>query len=145
VAVCIDDIKAANKIVQLVKHEFPHAKLLVRAFDRAHALDLVAARVDYQVREMLESAFLFGEAALKALGVPEQEAAEILVDIRRRDAERFEMQLAGGISASRDLLISNIAKPTPAPLTPPKQAARPLSEETAALTRSAVATTEAEG
>jgi glutathione-regulated potassium-efflux system protein KefB len=139
ICVCIDDKKAANKILALCKHEFPHAQVLVRAFDREHALQLVAGRADYHVRELLGSAFEMGENALKLLGVPEHEAAEITADIKRRDAERFELQIAGNISAGRDLLHSNIEKPKPAPLTQPKQAARPLSEETAAVTGGAAA------
>ena len=69
--------------------------------------------------------------------MPEHEAAEITADIKRRDAERFELQIAGSISAGRDLLHGNVEKPKPAPLTQPKQAARPLSEETAAVTAGA--------
>jgi len=133
IAVCIANQKAANKIVELTKHEFPQAKVLVRAFDRGHALELVAARADYFIRETFESAMMFGEVALKTLGVPDEEAAAISADLRQRDATRFEMQIAGGIEASRDLMYGNM-KPKPAPLTTPKKAATPLSEETAAVT-----------
>jgi glutathione-regulated potassium-efflux system protein KefB len=133
VAVCIDNQKAANKIVELVRHEFPQAKLLVRAFDRGHALELVSSRADYFIRETFESAMVFGENALKMLGVPDEEAAAITGELRQRDAARFEMQIAGGLKASRDLMYGNM-KPKPAPLTTPKQAAQPLSEETAAVT-----------
>jgi glutathione-regulated potassium-efflux system protein KefB len=133
IAVCVDNRKAANRIVELVKHEFPQAKLMVRAFDRGHALELVNARADYFIRETFESAMVFSETALKMLGVPDEEAALIGADIRQRDTTRFEMQIAGGLQASRDLMYGN-NKPKPAPLTTPKQAAQPLSEETAALT-----------
>jgi glutathione-regulated potassium-efflux system protein KefB len=133
IAVCIDDRKAANRIVELVKHEFPQAKLMVRAFDRGHALELVNARADYFIRETFESAMVFSESALKMLGVPDEEAAQISADIRQRDRMRFEMQIAGGMQASRDLMYGNM-KPKPAPLTTPKQAAQPLTEETAAVT-----------
>ena len=74
VAVCIDDRDSADKIVAIVKSEFPIAKLLVRSYDRGHTLDLIGAGVDYEIRETFESAMKFGEAALVALGVPEAEA-----------------------------------------------------------------------
>jgi glutathione-regulated potassium-efflux system protein KefB len=106
---------------------------MVRAFDRGHALELVNARADYFIRETFESAMVFSETALKMLGVPDEEAAQISADIRQRDMTRFEMQIAGGMQASRDLMYGN-NKPKPAPLTTPKQAAQPLSEETAAVT-----------
>ncbi len=94
--------ESADRIVELVKAEFPHAKLFVRAFDRGHALRLINAGVDYQLRETLESAFVFGRRVMVDLGVDEAEADEILLDVRRRDEQRLEMQIAGGLGrASR--------------------------------------------
>ena len=132
IAVCIDNREAAMKIVQLVRHEFPHAKLLVRAYDREHAIRLIEADVDYYIRETFESASRFGEAALLALGVPAAEAEEIAADMRRRDIERLEQQVTGGINAGTDLLHSNRLKPTP--LTEPRQQGEALSPETAVVT-----------
>ncbi len=66
------------------------------------------------------SALLLGSLALKALGVPKEEAAEVVADIRRRDAERFQLEIVGGgLAAGAGLLISNKMKPTP--LVPPKK------------------------
>ncbi|MGA0531199.1 monovalent cation:proton antiporter-2 (CPA2) family protein [Hansschlegelia sp. KR7-227] len=122
VLVCVDKQEAAEKIVELVKSEFPLAKLLVRAFDRGHAMDLVRAGVDYQIRETFESAMAFGEAALTALGVPEEEAAEIAADVRRRDLERFDLQVAGDIYSGTSLIRGNA--PIPTPLTRPRRPGR---------------------
>ena len=99
----------------------------MRSYDRGHTLDLVAAGVDYQIRETFESAMAFGEAALLALGVPEDEAAEIVEGVRKRDADRLELQMVDGLLAGRDLMKRNL--PTPTPLTPPKREGRPLSED----------------
>lgn len=55
----------------------------------------------------------FGEAALIQLGVSVDEAAEISQEIRRRDAERYELELAGGLMAGADLVHGNAPKPTP--------------------------------
>jgi glutathione-regulated potassium-efflux system protein KefB len=119
ILVCVDKRDAADKIVALVQHEFPLAKLLVRSFDREHALKLVAAGVDLQIRETFESALKFGGIALRELGVPEDEAAETVEDIRRRDAERFALETTGGLLAGRDLLHGNA--PTPVPFTTPRR------------------------
>ncbi len=113
IAVCIDDRAAADRIVALAKAEFPHLKLLVRSFDREHSLKLIGAGVDFQVRETFHSAMAFGEAALVQLGVPEEEAAAIAADIRRRDAERLELEIAGGLAAGTALIHGNVPKPTP--------------------------------
>ena len=132
IAVCIDNREAALRIVELVKHEFPQAKLLVRAFDREHAMKLIAADVDFQIRETFESASAFGEAALLALGVPAAEAEAIAADVRRRDYERLTLQVTGGINAGTDLLHSNRLKPQP--LTEPRQQGEALNAETATVT-----------
>ena len=133
VLVCIEKEESADRIVELAKAEFPLAKLLVRSFDRGHSLRLVGAGVDYQIRETFESAMRFGEAALVALGVAEEDAAETLAGVRKRDEERFAIQLAEGLYAGRDLMLKPEREPTPTPLSPPKHAARPLSEETAVV------------
>ena len=119
ILVCVEVPETADRIVELAKAEFPLAKLYVRAYDRTHTLRLVKAGVEYQMRETLESAMAFGEQALVGLGVPPEEAAEITADARRRDAERLELQLSGGMYAGRSLLRGNTSIPTP--LTPPKQ------------------------
>ncbi len=131
VAVCVDKRADADRIVELLKTACPIAKVLVRSYDRGHTLDLIAAGVDYQIRETFESAMAFGEAALLALGVPETEAADVVAGVRKRDAARLELQMVDGITAGRDLMKHNV--PTPTPLTPPKHKGRPLSEETAVV------------
>src|SRR5690606_66486 len=99
IAVCIDKRESANLIVDLAKEEFPLAKLLVRSYDRGDTLDLLRRGVEFEIRELFESAVAFGRAALEAVGVPEEEAAAIIEDVRRRDAERLRLQQTGGIMA----------------------------------------------
>jgi len=135
IAVCVDDRAAADRIVQLARSEFPQAKLLVRSYDRAHSLKLIGAGVDYQVRETFHSAMAFGQAALLQLGVPEEEAAAIAAEVRRRDAERLELEIAGGLAAGAALIHGNVPRPTP--FTTPKKAPQALSDETAAVAASA--------
>src|SRR5690606_15008848 len=133
ILVCIDDRQAANRIVDLARHAFPQAKLLVRAFDRQHALELIEAGVDAQVRETFHSAVAFGEAALREIGVDASEAANIAVEVKRLDAERFRLEQAGGgISAGMGLVRKNVHMPTP--LVAPQREAEDLNptEEAAA-------------
>ena len=129
IAVCVDDKTVANRIVELIKSEFPQAKLLVRAYDRTHARKLVNAGVDFQLRETFESAIAFGQAALRTAEVPEDEVIAITEDIRRRDRERFELELAnnGDSKSARDLLHGNASKPVP--LVEPKRTAKVLNPE----------------
>ncbi len=91
--VCIDDPKAALQIVELAQHEFPQAKLLVRSFDRVHAVELIRAGVDYQIRETVESAYRMGAEGLRALGFAEVDIEETAADIRQRDTGRLSEQV----------------------------------------------------
>ncbi len=134
VAICVDDRGAADKIVELVKSEFPLAALNVRSFDRGHTLNLIKAGVDYEMRETFESAMAFGEATLRTLGVEPDEARLIAEDVRRRDRERLELQMSGGLLAGSGSLRT---QPTPTPLILPKREMKALTDETAEVAKEA--------
>ncbi len=104
IMVCVDEPKAASEIVALAKREFPQARLLVRSYDRDHALTLIRAGVDFQIRETVESAYLMGAEGLRALGVAEAAVKEAADDTRRRDAERLAAQIDGDELSGRDRL-----------------------------------------
>lgn len=136
IAICINGNEAVNRIVELAHSEFPQARLLARSYDREHSLALIHAGVDVQVRETFESAMKFGHAALCQLGVDKADALEIVEEVRRRDAERVELEIAEGLTAGTAMLFGNLrAGPTPTPFTRPRQAATPLTPETAAATQ----------
>lgn len=131
IAVCVETRATANRIVELVRSEFPQAKLLVRAFDREHARLLVGAGVDYQIRETFESALQAGGAALRLLDVSETEIADILATIRERDAERFTLEVAGGgYQAGLGMLLRNTPQTPsrPAPFSKPRAEGKALNE-----------------
>lgn len=131
ILVCVDKPEVADRIVELGKAEFPLAKVFARAFDRGHSLRLVKAGVDYQIRETFESALVFGKNVLIDLGVDEVEAADIIRDVRRRDTERFELQIAGGIKEGNWLMRGNMPTPTPEPFSVPRRGGQALNEEAA--------------
>lgn len=111
--ICINDPKAALRIVELAQHEFPHAKILVRSYDRGHAVDLIRAGVDYQIRETVESAYLMGAEGLRALGYAELDVEDAAEDVRQRDNERLSEQVQGNnMSGLKHLHI----RPVPEPL-----------------------------
>lgn len=120
VAVLTQKRETTDRIVDLVRSEFPNARLLVRSYDRIHTLSLRARGVDYELRETLESGLLFGRKTLEALGMSEAEAQEIQEDIRKRDEERLRIQAVEGLMAGRDMLHNQPVKPEP--LIKPKHA-----------------------
>jgi len=107
VIIAIDKRDDAVRIAELVRAEYPLVKVMSRAFDRGHALKLVKAGVDYQIREVFESALSLSSQALRVLGSNDEEIADLIAGVRERDRQRFAAQLVGGISAGRDLLLSN--------------------------------------
>ncbi len=131
VLVCVDKPEAADRIVELVKSEFPTTRIMARAFDRGHSIRLIQAGVDYQIRETFESALKFGERALVELGLDEREAAETIGDVRRRDDARLDLQLTGGVTAGRQLMRGNMPTPQPAPYIKPRREGRLLNEDEA--------------
>ncbi|MHA6297576.1 monovalent cation:proton antiporter-2 (CPA2) family protein [Devosia sp. CAU 1758] len=108
ILVCTDKKEQTSRIVELLRDEFPLARVMARAFDRAHAIELVRAGVDFQRRELFDSAVTFGGEAIRIMGADEQQIADVLDGVRERDSERFDLQLNGDDwRVGRQLLISN--------------------------------------
>ncbi len=113
IMVCVDEVEAANKIVDLAKSEFPEAQLFVRSRDRLHSMHLMKCGVEYVVRETFESALDMGLHALQALGSTEEEARAAVADIRSRDLERLRQQVEGDIHSGMDRLHTRAVRPEP--------------------------------
>lgn len=107
VLICVDDKDAAVRIAEILKHEFPLVPVLARAYDRGHALDLVKAGVDYQIRETYESALNFSEKVLTSVGEETELAERLVEEFRDVDKERFALEVVGGIYAGRSLVRGN--------------------------------------
>lgn len=93
IIVCVDKAAVAKDIVNLAQTRFPRAELLVRAYDRTAAIDLIHMGIEEPVRETFESGLRMGLAALRAAGVPEEEAAGTIEEVRRRDEARLQLQV----------------------------------------------------
>ncbi len=64
----VDDEAKSLEIVDLVRHEFPHQRILSRAASRSHAYELLKRGVTEFRRDTLGSALDLGTDVLKALG-----------------------------------------------------------------------------
>lgn len=133
ILVCVDKPEIADRIVELVKAEFPLTKLFVRAYDRGHSIRLIQANVEFHIRETFESALAFSEHVLKDLGFSEDEAHATIEDVRRRDEERLILQVSGGLQAGRSLWRNNTSTPQPEPYVKPRREAQPLNEDAAEM------------
>ncbi len=108
VIVATDDRETTLKIVELLKGEFAHTPVLARAFDREHAAELIRAGADFQIRETFESALTMAEEALRMLEVDATAIADIMAEARRRDDERFAIELVEDVYASRHLIQGHV-------------------------------------
>jgi glutathione-regulated potassium-efflux system protein KefB len=127
ILICTDKPETTDRIVELCKAQFPLARLYARAFDRGHAMRLIQAGVEYQLREVFESSLTFSRKVLLDLGFDEETAEDAIADVRRRDGERLELQLVGGITAGRWLLRGNMQTPQPEPFVRPAREGEVLS------------------
>ena len=118
VAVCTNKRETTDRIVDLIRSDFPNVSLYVRSYDRAHSLSLRARGVEYEIRETVESALAFGASTLDALGIEDALARQIVDDVRRRDTQRLKLQEAEGIYAGNDLVTTHVV--TPEPLVKPR-------------------------
>ncbi|MBJ3783672.1 monovalent cation:proton antiporter-2 (CPA2) family protein [Devosia sediminis] len=108
ILVCTNEKTQTTRIVELLRDEFPLARVMARAFDRVHAIELVQAGVDYQKRELFDSAVTFGGEAIRLMGADEQQIEDVLEGVKARDRERFELQLNGeDWRTGGQLLLSN--------------------------------------
>lgn len=128
VAICTNGRASTDKIVDLIRSEYPQAKLFVRSYDRNHTIALRAKDVAYEIRETLESALVFGSRTLEALGMSGEQASSIREDVRRRDEELLALQAIGDWEGSRRHWHT---KPvTPEPLVKPARQATRLDKGT---------------
>src|SRR5262249_30744173 len=90
--VAIDDQNKALEIVENARREFPHLKIIARAYDRRHVYELMKREVDDWERETFEGGLRLGAKALRALGFRAHQAERAAGLFRRHD-ERQLMEM----------------------------------------------------
>ncbi|WP_454882840.1 cation:proton antiporter domain-containing protein [Sphingomonas oryzagri] len=94
---CIDGDQPSADVLEAVQEAFPHARLLVRVFDRRDVLALKKIGLAGQsVREVMESAVKMGRMALDSMGADTEEIDRIEADYRERDRRRLRAQHEAG-------------------------------------------------
>ncbi len=85
--IAIDDREKAVAMIHVARMQFPKLKILVRAFDRTHAYELIHAGADFIARETFGSALAMGEEALKLLGQSKERASRLATTFEQHDTE----------------------------------------------------------
>ncbi|MCF2514649.1 cation:proton antiporter [Sphingomonas sp. G124] len=85
-----------REAVARVLEAFPQAAVMLRAYDRVHLMSFDGLDLNFAQRELFESAVTMGRAALKAVGMAQDEVERVDREYRLRDCERLERQSATG-------------------------------------------------
>jgi len=85
IVVAVDDIEQSLEIVDLVRENFPQARIIARARNVTHLFQLRDRGVMDVEREVFESSLRSARTTLEALGWPAHEARESAMRFRRRN------------------------------------------------------------
>ncbi|MEO1549702.1 MAG: cation:proton antiporter [Pseudomonadota bacterium] len=88
--VAVDDREKSLQMVQHVTREYPHVKIVARAFDRQHTYELYAAGARDIVRETFDSSVRAGRYALIALGMHPFDAEKAARAYTKLDRSQLE-------------------------------------------------------
>ena len=88
--VCVDDVESAIKIVKLVQQQYPLVKILARARNRTHLMELREIGVHTPVREMFAGSVQLATQVLAALGEPHKNLDTIIERFVAHDLEMLE-------------------------------------------------------
>lgn len=94
IVLAMDDEKAVNKAIKLVRSEFPNLRILARAYDRGHAMELIDNDVDGFVRETFHSALELGKEVLVNLGYERSHVESMAETMRRLDLDTLVQQVS---------------------------------------------------
>jgi voltage-gated potassium channel Kch len=86
--IAIDDREKITELVKLAQLNFPKLQLLVRAYDRSHAGELLKMGVQHVYREVFGSSMNLAKDALVVLGQSEKDAHSVVKRFSEHD-EKF--------------------------------------------------------
>jgi glutathione-regulated potassium-efflux system ancillary protein KefC len=90
IVVAVDEIETSLEIVDLVRENFPQAKIVARARNLGHYYQLRDRGVEMAEREVFESSLRSARSVLESLGWPAHEARETAMRFRSRNIKIAE-------------------------------------------------------
>ena len=94
IVLSLEDAEEINQSIDLLRREFPEAKIFARAYDRGHAMHLIDHQVDGYSRETFASALEMAEEVLIELGFSEWRARRLQEKFREFDIETLNRQVS---------------------------------------------------
>jgi CPA2 family monovalent cation:H+ antiporter-2 len=92
--IALINIEASLAITKLVKTQFPHITLIVRARDRAHAYQLAELGVENPIREIYESSLSAAMRTLTEIGYTEGQSHRAIDIFREHDQSLLHQAIA---------------------------------------------------
>ncbi|MFC4237400.1 monovalent cation:proton antiporter-2 (CPA2) family protein [Thalassospira xianhensis] len=98
ICLCINDREATRHAAKYISELFPKPKLLVRVYDRNHALDLmeIGLGVEQLYRETFDAGVSMARHGLSMLETEHDVIDQIADEFRRRDIDMLHAQVAEG-------------------------------------------------
>ena len=101
---CVDDRIRLKDTLAALRERCPKVKIIVRATDRLHAIDLIDEDIDLVVRETFESSIKMASRTLGFLGINDAMIADLEAEFRDRDKVRMLAQKTEGLYANADTI-----------------------------------------
>ena len=108
--VALDDVAASMKLVEVASEHFPHLRIVARARNVGHYIQLRSHQLKHVERETFESALRLGRAALEHLGVAPYEARERADRFRTHNIRALEELLPVFNDESQRLTMAKAAR-----------------------------------
>jgi glutathione-regulated potassium-efflux system ancillary protein KefC len=83
VVVAIDDVTQCNRLVSTLQHDHGHVRIVARARDARHAMELAEMGVPHVERELFESSLRSGRSVLEVLGMDRMQSKQLADNFRR--------------------------------------------------------------
>ncbi len=87
VVVAIDDVAQCNRLVSTLQHSHTHVRIVARARDARHAMELAEMGVAHVERELFESSLRSGRSVLEVLGMDRTQSKQLADNFRRHSLE----------------------------------------------------------
>ncbi len=104
IILCMDDPKAVNAAVIILRERFANVTILAVAHDRMHEIELRKLGPDVIVRETLESSILIARETLSRMGLEAGVIEDYIQQFRAIDRERLLAQIDAGPEAGRHFI-----------------------------------------
>jgi Kef-type K+ transport system membrane component KefB/voltage-gated potassium channel Kch len=88
--VCVDNVESATKIVKLVQQQYPQVKILARARNRTHLMELREIGIESPIRETFAGSVQLAEQVLAGLGESRESLDNIIAKFVAHDEQMLE-------------------------------------------------------